>query len=649
MPTKIPAMVNQPQDSVQDALPIEQALPQAIACHQGGHLQEAERLYRAILQVQPRHPVANHNLGVLAVQVKQPAAGLPHFKVSLEVDPKQGQYWISFIDALIQAGQLNEAYRVLAQGRASGLQGGAVDAMAERLNGPLPEQMSNLAAMFNQGRYAEGEAMARGMTEKFPNHGFGWKVLCSILHKLGRVDDSLQAKVKAALLMPVDADAHNNMGHSLQEMGRLTEAECSLRKALALDPKHPVAYNNLGLTLQKKGQLSDAEASYRQALKIKPDYAEAYKNLGNIFLARKMMKDAVSCYEKAIAIAPDYEAAYNNLGAVHFASGNMDLAVLCCQKAYELKPSSTGALHNLGLALYHQGDINAAIECFKKALPFERDGWVVDSAAFLAVLYYLMDDMPRAMQVVKAFKGEVAKGGAEMGAYFGYLDLLMTSNEKTHGATCQNSGGALYVIGDSHALSLHNLQVTHMGMVKTCRSRWIVGCKQWHLSSDQANNQKYKFHAELAQLPRQSTVLLTFGEIDCRWNEGILKACKKFPDKSLDEIAQATVMGYVRYVSEMASQYSHQLIIGGVPATNAPLNTLKPEVADQLVRLIRIFNAMLKDQALSAGLDFLDVYELTNRGDGVANGKWHIDAVHLAPGAMAEAFKVKQEIKEILQ
>ena len=48
-------------------LTIEQALQQGVAAHKGGKLQDAERLYRAILQSQPLHPEANHNLGVLAV------------------------------------------------------------------------------------------------------------------------------------------------------------------------------------------------------------------------------------------------------------------------------------------------------------------------------------------------------------------------------------------------------------------------------------------------------------------------------------------------------------------------------------------------------------------------------------------------------
>jgi Tfp pilus assembly protein PilF len=84
------------------SLMAEQTLQQAIALYQIGRVQDAERLYRAVLQAQPNHPDANHNLGVLAVQLKQPSAALPHFKAALNANPNQGQYWLSYIDALNQ-------------------------------------------------------------------------------------------------------------------------------------------------------------------------------------------------------------------------------------------------------------------------------------------------------------------------------------------------------------------------------------------------------------------------------------------------------------------------------------------------------------------------------------------------------------------
>ena len=83
-------------------LTIEQALRQGIAAHKDGKLQEAERLYRAILEVQPAHPDANHNLGVLAVADAKTEAALPLFKTALEANPKVEQFWLSYIDALIK-------------------------------------------------------------------------------------------------------------------------------------------------------------------------------------------------------------------------------------------------------------------------------------------------------------------------------------------------------------------------------------------------------------------------------------------------------------------------------------------------------------------------------------------------------------------
>ena len=50
-------------------LTIKQALQKAVEAHKAGQIQEADSLYTAILRAQPKHPDANHNMGVLAVEV----------------------------------------------------------------------------------------------------------------------------------------------------------------------------------------------------------------------------------------------------------------------------------------------------------------------------------------------------------------------------------------------------------------------------------------------------------------------------------------------------------------------------------------------------------------------------------------------------
>ena len=98
-------------------LTIEQALQQGVAAHKQGKLQDAERLYRAILQAQPQHPDANHNLGVLAVAVDKVDESLPLFKTALEANPKIEQFWLSYIDALIKERQFDNVQLVLEQAK----------------------------------------------------------------------------------------------------------------------------------------------------------------------------------------------------------------------------------------------------------------------------------------------------------------------------------------------------------------------------------------------------------------------------------------------------------------------------------------------------------------------------------------------------
>jgi thioredoxin-like negative regulator of GroEL len=77
-------------------LTLDQALQQGVAAHKEGKVQDAERLYRAILQSQPLHPDANHNLGVLAVSVNKTDAALPLFKTAIEANPKVEQFWLNY-------------------------------------------------------------------------------------------------------------------------------------------------------------------------------------------------------------------------------------------------------------------------------------------------------------------------------------------------------------------------------------------------------------------------------------------------------------------------------------------------------------------------------------------------------------------------
>ena len=117
-------------------LTLEEALQKAVEAHKAEQIQEADRLYTAILQAQPKHPDANHNMGVLAAGVGKVQEALPFFKTALEANPNTSQYWLSYIDALIKLDRMVDAKSLLDQAKSNGTKGEAFDQLEQRLNAP---------------------------------------------------------------------------------------------------------------------------------------------------------------------------------------------------------------------------------------------------------------------------------------------------------------------------------------------------------------------------------------------------------------------------------------------------------------------------------------------------------------------------------
>ncbi len=213
-------------------LTIEQVLQRGVAAHKEGKLQEAERFYRAILQSQPSHPDANHNLGILAVSVNKAEAALPLFKTALDTNPYIEKFWLSYIDALMKKNQFQDAEVVSKK---------ALDLKQDFIKVRL--------------------------------------CLSGILLKLGRLEEAEASLRQTISLKPDYAEAHNNLGITLQELGRLEEAEASLRQTISLKPDYAEAHNNLGNTLKELGRLEEAMSSYTKGIKLNPHLSQSRKNL----------------------------------------------------------------------------------------------------------------------------------------------------------------------------------------------------------------------------------------------------------------------------------------------------------------------------------------------------------------------------------
>jgi len=365
-------------------LTIQQTLRNGVAAHKEGKLEEAERLYRAILQSQPAHPDANHNLGVIAVSINKAEAALSLFKTALEANPKIEQFWLSYIDTLIKEKQFDNAKQVFDQAKNQGVAGEKLNVLEAQLASinepenvgslsPSQQKLSSLLEHYQNGRFAEAENLATSITHEFPKHQFAWKVLGAVLGAIGRKSEALDAKQAAVTLSPQDAEAQNNLGNAFKELGRLLEAEASFRQAIALSPQYAVAHSNLGITLQELGRLDEALAIYTKGIALKPDYAEAHNNLGITLKELGRLDEAEASYTQAIELKPNYAEAHNNFATAQKELGRLDEAELSLRHAIALKPDYAEAQHNLGITLQELGRLDEAEASYKQVIALKPD------------------------------------------------------------------------------------------------------------------------------------------------------------------------------------------------------------------------------------------------------------------------------------
>ena len=669
-------------------LTIEQALQKGVAAHKEGKLQDAERLYRAILQSQPAHPDANHNLGVLAVSVNKVDAALPLFKAALEANSKIEQFWLSYINALIKKQQFETAKQALEQAKKQDVAGEKINLLEAQLASikkekkvdslsPIQQQLKCLSEDYQNARFADAEKLAVSLTKEFPKHQFAWKVLGALLGQSGRTSEAINANQEAVALSPQDAEAHTNLGNTLQKLGNLDEAEASYTKAIALKPDYAEAHSNLGNTLKELGRLEEAEASYTKAIALKPDYAGAHNNLGSTLKELGRLEEAEASYTRAIALKPDYANAHSNLGSTLKELGRLHEAQASYTQAIALKPDSAKAHYNLGITLQELGrlgeaeasytqaiaikpgyveairnlsitlsymnNLKAEIVSLQNILQIDSDDYGLRASVSLAICNFLDGDFTESKKQVLAatkiqektlpkFKNEKI--------YQGYLlNILKWHEDKYLGAKKRENDKNLYVLGESHSLTSHNLRIQNSGIDFFCSARLIKGCKQWHLGNAFRNQYKHKFESVFFALPKHSSVLLTIGEIDCRLESGIIVHKKKFPEKQIKEIILTTVENYLTYIVNNNSDCQHNIIIQGVPCPNIDIRDHAQKDIKQLVEVINIFNCELKTQSKEKGFGFLDTHQLTNNGDGLSNSFWHIDNCHLSPEGMQEAWR----------
>ena len=348
-------------------LTLTEAVKKGIEAQRAGKVQGADSYYTAILKVQPKHPEANHNLGLLALGIGKAQESLRFFETALEVDPKKAQFWLSYIRALIELDRSVDAKEVFANAKNRGFKGESFDELEAKLAEPNETTASNQNIKNSQykildtikldqalklaktkakeGSKKEADFIYREILAKFPKNKkaisgiralsrgsinknlitqdpnrFQMKLLINLQFQ-GQFQKALSKASKLLREFPNSPELYNHIGIANKQLGKLDEAITAYKRAISIKANFAQAYLNMGIALAEQGIISEARASFKKAIEYKSDYAQAMWNLsGNA----ENIIEAKSWIEKCLSVDPNYEVAKLTLCALNYYQGSKE-------------------------------------------------------------------------------------------------------------------------------------------------------------------------------------------------------------------------------------------------------------------------------------------------------------------------------------
>ena len=204
----------------------------------------------------------------------------------------------------------------------------------------------------------------------------------------------------------------------------------------------------------------------------------------------------------------------------------------------------------------------------------------------------------------------------------------------------KNNNLNLYKIphfGESHSLSFAHQTISLFSSLNMIQPVLITGAKAWHFANYKNNKWKDSLSQQIKKHNYSDKVFISFGEIDCRKDEGILMYSIN-NNKNISEICEKTIIGFLNHMERALKPNYLKRYYFGIPAP-----TMTKEVLDELdkkrIEIIKKYNFLYKKEVLSRGCYFLDVYALTSTKDGVNNNLHMCDNTHLSPKCLSILFE----------
>ena len=117
---------------------------------------------------------------------------------------------------------------------------------------PPQETINELIDLYNQGQLAAVVEQAQALTRQYPNAPVIWNFLGATAAKTGEIDLAINAFKRVIAIKPDYAEAYYNMGTVLKSLGKPEEALSAYKKALETINEIKYLYNNIPDNLNRR-------------------------------------------------------------------------------------------------------------------------------------------------------------------------------------------------------------------------------------------------------------------------------------------------------------------------------------------------------------------------------------------------------------
>lgn len=456
------------------------------------------------------------------------------------------------------------------------------------------------------------------------------------LRLVGNYRAAIEYAEQALEIDPKNYQIRYEHARALQDLKLVSEAIAAYKICLHLQPKNVELVSTLGKLHSEMSEFNLAKLQYETALKLDPSHARTCLNYGNLLLSEKGDADkAIQLYSRVKKDNPFYRNSLYSLAYAYRKIGKVTCAIKKYQEMVEIFNDGDAYILLLSMQLQTlDGSLNFKVDS-SLLKTVERN----PKLKILEIINELLKLnatkakhlLPELAQIdLNAWRDRLdTKDLAFVRAYKTYLSSLL-KNVPDDKSIFEKK---IYHIGDSHCLSFAGGSLKIDGMYHTITPKIVFGAKAYHLGKDASTEYKEFATSIVKELPINSHLMFSFGEIDCRWNEGILHAAK-MKELDITNLAKQTARKYVLWVKETCDARDHIPYILNLPA---PISST--DFSQQLNRkrqeVTRIYNQFLHQSCSKLRIRIVDIYShtLTNSGEGVRN--FYCDDIHLDYSALA--------------